>query len=122
LMVRHPHFSQPVFVNFPRPPVMRGRDGIERFPRAVDAPFSHRVLRALRQLDRSLTLTWVEDAIALHEEGEVTRAVSATQRARPSDVRKFFTAQFRSIIPAQPAPPRAVSPIRALPNDDPYAG
>jgi len=27
LMVRHPHFAQPIFVRFPRPAVMRGRDG-----------------------------------------------------------------------------------------------
>src|SRR5205085_10845312 len=27
LMVRHPHFAQPIFVRFPRPAAMRGRDG-----------------------------------------------------------------------------------------------
>src|SRR3712207_7555806 len=26
LMVRHPHFTQPIFVRFPRPAAMRGRD------------------------------------------------------------------------------------------------
>ncbi|HTY05917.1 MAG TPA: hypothetical protein VMC86_05350, partial [Gemmatimonadales bacterium] len=30
LMVRHPHFTQPIFVRFPRPVVLRGRDGVER--------------------------------------------------------------------------------------------
>src|SRR5436190_11869054 len=29
LMVRHPHFAQPIFVRFPRPAAMRGRDGAE---------------------------------------------------------------------------------------------
>jgi DNA helicase HerA-like ATPase len=33
LMVRHPHFTQPIFVRFPRPAVMLGRDGAERFRR-----------------------------------------------------------------------------------------
>ena len=32
LMVRHPHFTQPIFVRFPRPAIMRGRDGAERYP------------------------------------------------------------------------------------------
>src|SRR5256886_13187524 len=36
LMVRHPHFTQPIFVRFPRPAVLRGRDGVERFPPAAD--------------------------------------------------------------------------------------
>src|SRR5216117_1564956 len=34
LMVRHPHFTQQIFVRFPRPAIMRGRDGAERFPPA----------------------------------------------------------------------------------------
>src|SRR6202008_3964511 len=34
LMVRHPHFTQPIFVRFPRPPVLSGREGVERFPAA----------------------------------------------------------------------------------------
>ncbi len=36
LMVRHPHFAQPIFVRFPRPAVLRGRDGAERFPQAQE--------------------------------------------------------------------------------------
>ncbi|MGH7418262.1 MAG: ATP-binding protein, partial [Candidatus Rokuibacteriota bacterium] len=43
LMVRHPHFTQPIFVRFPRPAVLRGRDGIERFPPAADVPFDEAV-------------------------------------------------------------------------------
>src|SRR5256886_5618080 len=30
LMVRHPHFTQPVFLRFPRPAVLNGRGGAER--------------------------------------------------------------------------------------------
>ena len=38
LMVRHPHFTQPIFVKFPRPPVLGGREGIERYPPSGDVP------------------------------------------------------------------------------------
>src|SRR5207249_1658435 len=38
LMLRHPHFTQPIFVRFPRPAVLRGRDGVERFPPGADLP------------------------------------------------------------------------------------
>jgi hypothetical protein len=32
MMVRHPHFGQPVFLRFPLPYVMKGSDGIKKFP------------------------------------------------------------------------------------------
>jgi hypothetical protein len=121
LMVRHPHFTQPIFVAFPRPAVMRGRDGAERFPQAGDVPLEEAVLRHLRQFDPSLTLAWVQDAIALYEPSEVLRALHATVLKRPGDVRSAFRAQFRSIVPAQPVAPADPPPsIRALPDDDPY--
>ena len=122
LMVRHPHFTQPIFVRFPRPAVMRGRDGVERYPQAAEPSLEASVLRALRGLDASLTLPWLQDVTALATEEEVLRARNATLRARPGDVRAFFAAQFkRSVAPR--GTPRAVAapPLRATPDDDPYA-
>ena len=95
LMVRHPHFTQPIFVRFPRPAVMRGRDGAERYPQAADVELDAAVLRSLRTLDPAITLGWVQDAIGIREDDEVLRARNATLRERPADVRKFFLAQLR---------------------------
>ena len=121
LMVRHPHFTQPIFVKFPRPAVMRGRDGAERYPQASDVSLDVAILRSLRHLDPSLSLSWVQDAIALHDEREVIRVRNACLIARPDSVKEFFAAQLRSVVPARQGPtgPRAV-PIRTLPDDDPY--
>jgi hypothetical protein len=55
LMVRHPHFTQPIFVRFPRPAIMRGRDGVSRYPAAQTPSLHAAVLRTLRTLDPSLT-------------------------------------------------------------------
>src|SRR5205085_5174395 len=74
LMVRHPHFAQPIFVRFPRPAILRGRDGAERFPQAVDVDLDSAVLRSLRALDPSITLNWVRDAVGIREEEEIVRA------------------------------------------------
>jgi hypothetical protein len=120
LMVRHPHFTQPIFVRFPRPAVMRGRDGVEQFPQAAGVGLEEAVLRSLRSLDPSLTLQWVQDAIGLHDDADVIRARNATLRERPADVRAFFKGQFRGIIPPQPVVRRAATPIRSAPADDPY--
>ena len=121
LMVRHPHFTQPIFVRFPRPSIMRGRDGAERWPQAGDVTLDRAVLAALRTLDPSLTLGWVQDVIGLHEDDAVLRARDATLRERPGDVKRFFASCFRSIVPSQPASPRAAAaPLRTAPMDDPY--
>jgi DNA helicase HerA-like ATPase len=121
LMVRHPHFTQPIFLKFPRPAVLRGRDGVERFPQAAGGTFETSLLRSLRQLDPSLALAWVQDQAALYEEADLIRVRNAALQARPKDVKAFFAARLRSIIPAQPASsPGAGSPLRILPADDPY--
>jgi DNA helicase HerA-like ATPase len=121
LMVRHPHFTQPVFVRFPRPAVLSGREGAERYPPAGEQTLDVAVTRALRMIDPSVTLGWVQTVIGLHEEHEVLRARRATEQARPADVQAFFRAQLRPLIPAA-APARPVSPpLRTAPDDDPYA-
>jgi hypothetical protein len=121
LMVRHPHFTQPIFVRFPRPAVMNGREGVERFPQASDVSLAEAVLRSLRRLDPTLTLGWVEDVVGLYEEAEVLRAKQATILAKPTDVRGYFKSQFRSRVPQhKPAPRPAPVTIRTAPDDDPY--
>ena len=120
LMVRHPHFTQPIFVRFPRPAVMLGRDGADRYPQAVDVSLDHAVVRSLRQLDPGITLGWVKETIAIATEEEVIRARNATLHARPDDVKGFFAGQFRRIVPPrQPARPAAPT-LRTTPADDPY--
>jgi hypothetical protein len=119
-MVRHPHFTQPIFVRFPRPAIMRGRDGAEQYPQAVDVELDAAVLRSLRTLDPSLTLGWVREAIGIREDEEVIRARNATLRERPADVKKFFQSQLRPIA-VQHTPARPMAPaIRSAPTDDPY--
>ena len=122
LMVRHPHFTQPIFVRFPRPSVMRGRDGVERYPQAATMDLEEAVLRSLRSLDTSVTLQWVQDTIGIQDDAEVIKARNATLRERPGDVKGFFKSQFRGILPPQPVVRRspAPAPIKSAPLDDPY--
>jgi len=120
LMVRHPHFTQPIFVRFPRPAVMRGRDGIEKFPQAVDIDLDAAVLRSLRSLDPSVTLNWVRDAIGIRDDEEVIRARNATLRERPADVKRFFLSQLKPVVASQPAERQPAAAIRSAPADDPY--
>ena len=120
LMVRHPHFAQPIFVRFPRPAVLRGRDGAERFPQADEPTLEVAVLRSLRSLDPALSLDWVKRTIAGRDETDVIRARNLTLQARPDRVQPFFEAQFRRVVSTEPPVRPAAVPLRSLPDDDPY--
>ena len=120
LMIRHPHFTQPIFVRFPRPAVMQGREGSERYPQAGEVSLEAAVLRALRPLDSTITLPWVQEITALYTEEEVIRARNATLLARPENVKAYFASQFRRAIPAQAAPRPMAGSIRSVPENDPY--
>jgi len=123
LMVRHPHFTQPIFVRFPKPPVLRGRDGVERFPPAADVPFDDAVVRQLVRLDRRIRPNQVKDLIADREQDDVRRALAATRRSRPEDALAYFRKVLGSRVVAE-APPavrehRAVQPLNPI-SDEPY--
>ena len=120
LMIRHPHFTQPIFVRFPRPAVMQGREGSERYPQATEVSLDAAILRALRPLDPTITLPWVQEITALYTQEEVIRARNATLLARPDNVKAYFAAQFRKIIPAQAAPRPMAGSIKSAPENDPY--
>jgi hypothetical protein len=120
LMVRHPHFTQPIFVRFPRPAVMRGRDGAEQYPQAVDVGLDTAVLRSLRALDPSITLGAVQDAIGIHEPEDVIRARNATIRERPASVLAFFRAQLRPLVASRPVVRQGPPPVRAPSGSNPY--
>jgi len=121
LMVRHPHFTQPIFVRFPRPAVMRGRDGVSQYPAAAAVPLETAVLRTLRTMDPSLTLGWLQDTVQLASDEEIIRARNAVIRERPQDVRRAFAAHFRAAVaPRTASRPASPAPLPMAPTDDPY--
>jgi hypothetical protein len=110
-----------VFVRFPRPAVLSGREGVEQFPQADEPTLEHAVTRSLRALDKGVTLEWVKDAIALADEAEVLRARNRTLMMKPDDVKAFFRAQLRRRVAPETVAPRPRPAIRTSPGDDPYA-
>jgi hypothetical protein len=121
LMVRHPHFTQPIFVRFPRPSIMRGRDGVSRYPQASAPTLHSAVLRTLRTMDPSLSLGWLQDVTQLATDDEILRARNDVVRTRPGDVRKAFSAHFRAaVVPRTTSRQSAPAPLPSVPSDDPY--
>ncbi len=120
LMVRHPHFTQPIFVRFPRPAPLRGRDGVERFPPATDLPFEEAVVRQLVRLDRRIRPNQVKDVIADRTAEDVRRALAAVRRARPEDALAYFRKALGTrVAPAAPRPRQVVPPLNPI-SEEPY--
>ncbi len=121
LMLRHPHFTQPVFVRFPRPAVLAGPAGVKQYPPAADVPFEDAVVRQLTALDRRIAPSVIRDAIAGRREEDVRRALLATKRTRPEDVAGYFNASLGPAVRRQAAGrgPDATTPLRSV--EDPYA-
>jgi hypothetical protein len=99
---------------------MQGREGSERYPQSSEVSIEASILRALRPLDSTIALSWVQEITALYTEEEVLRARNATLLARPENVKAYFVSQFRKVIPAQAAPRPMAGSIRPVPDDDPY--
>ncbi|HEU5039671.1 MAG TPA: hypothetical protein VFT84_02550, partial [Gemmatimonadales bacterium] len=116
LMVRHPHFTQPIFVRFPRPAVLSGREGVERFPPAPELPFAEAVIRQLRRLDRRVSADAARALIDGRREDDVRRALAATRRERPDDALAFFSACLGRRVAAEPAVARR--PVPAVKRGD----
>jgi uncharacterized protein len=106
LMVRHPHFTQPIFVKFPRPAVLGSREAIERFPPSAELPFADAVARQLRGLDRRVSPDAVRALVDGRREEDVRRALGATRRERPDDALAFFTACLGRRVNGEVVAPR----------------
>lgn len=78
LMIRHPHFSQPIFIKFPRPNILRGGDGIRLYPPEEGKQYSpaEAAYNRLRERYPKLTLSQVREAVGNVSPDLVTRAVN----------------------------------------------
>lgn len=108
LMIRHPHFSQPIFVKFPRPNILRGPDGLRKYPPAEDLPLDEAVWRNLNRLavtslskgetaeDGRVSRADVKDIVAAAADpDEVVRAMNVTIQRVPDDPINFFRNAIR---------------------------
>ncbi len=97
LMVRHPHFTQPVFLKFPRPAVMRGQDGRLLYPPSEDVDFYTAIVRRLQKLDPKLVPQKVKDAIADIDAETLLTKVNQLEQERPSDILSALKSKLKSI-------------------------
>ncbi len=120
LMVRHPHFTQPVFLKFPRPPVMRGQDGRNLYQPQTDMPFAEAMVWRLRQLDSSLSSVKIKDAIADFDQEIVLSKINQVEQLKPEDVLGFLKSNLQKIQTRKNPSQIKVAPVFEIDPDDPY--
>jgi hypothetical protein len=97
LMVRHPHFTQPVFLKFPRPAVMRGQDGRLLYPPSEDVDFYTAMVRRLQKLDPKLVPQKIKDAIADIDAETLLTKVNQLEQERPADILSALKGKLKSV-------------------------
>ena len=108
------------FLRFPRPCVLSGREGVERFPPAPDLPFDEAVARQLRAMDPSIGADRVRTIVDGRREDDVRRALARTRQLRPDDVLAYFSAALgRRVEPELVTRRSGVIPLRG--TTDPYS-
>ncbi|NLN75750.1 MAG: ATP-binding protein [Armatimonadetes bacterium] len=122
LMIRHPHFNQPIFVKFPRPNVLRGPDGIKMFPPADDLPLDEAVYRNLCTLNPDLSRNEIKDIVASADDDEETkRAMHVTLQRRPDDPVAYFRNSIKKKANIAATPDAAPVVIQSVDHDvDPF--
>lgn len=102
LLLRHPHFKQPIFVRFPVPSVLRGKDGLALWP-AGQKDHAQLVFDALRALDPSaaLDMAQIQRAVDGLDEEVVQGAVARFQRLYEPRRGGSLWMLFKSTLDAQ---------------------
>ncbi len=125
LMIRHPHFNQPIFVKFPRPNILRGPDGIKMFPPCDDLPLEEAIYKNLRVLDSNLNSNAIKDIVALAGDvQEVTKAMHLTIQKRPDDPVSYFRSHIKKKANVAKSSGVPTVQVKDIDGDDvdPFAG
>jgi len=120
LMVRHPHFTQPVFLKFPRPPVMRGQDGRNLYQPQMDMPFAEAMVWRLRQMDSSLSSVKIKDAIADFDQETILSKINQVEQLEPEDILGWLKSNLQKIQTRKNGHQVKVAPVFEIDSDDPY--
>jgi len=123
LMVRHPHFSQAIFVKFPRPNILRGSDGVRLFPPADPVPLEEAIFQEFSRMDSTVQRNQVREALADADHDAAVEAfnrVKVLKSAQPvSDFQRFIRKKARVEEPGQT--PRSFGAPPPVDGQDPFA-
>ncbi|MCC6485331.1 MAG: ATP-binding protein [Armatimonadetes bacterium] len=124
LMVRHPHFSQAIFVKFPRPNVLRGADGVRLFPTAADMTVEEVIFQEFKRLNPAVQRNQVREAVEQTGVESALEAFNRVKLGRPEDPMEAFRNTCRKRADRQQpgaSTPHGFGAPAPVSLDDPFA-
>ncbi len=97
LMLKHPHFSQPIFIRFPRPNVLRGPDGIALYNAAPWGNIEEAIFQAIQRHNPKVNRVHIREVIEGVEERELQEALGL-YRLEKSIPPKEAVSRFAQLI------------------------
>jgi hypothetical protein len=85
VLIKHPHFAQPVFIRFPRPACLKGSDGLKMYPRKSGRTFVDQILDVVNE--HRAPLNTCKDMLADLSDSDETllEVLRKARRAKTSD-------------------------------------
>lgn len=111
VLIKHPHFKQPIFLRFPRPACLNGSDGMRRYP-AQTVSLQGQVLRVA--CDKGLVAQMVQDLLIERDPSEEDLRRALNDLMKSGDKRDAQRALDR-------LPKRIGAAVTVLDQDDPFA-
>ena len=123
IMVRHPHFSQAIFVKFPRPNILRGADGVKLFEPAADLTREEVAFRDFQKLNPQVQRNQVYDLFTEFDANSANEAVNRVKLEKPDDPISAFRRVVRknANIHEVSAAPKSFGAPKPIDPDDPFA-
>lgn len=123
LMVRHPHFSQAIFVKFPRPNILRGADGVRLFPTVQDMTLEEIVFSTFKEFNPAVQRNQITEVLSVSDDEAVMEAFNRVKLERPEDPVSAFRNACRkraNVQQAAASPPRRFGAPPPVDADDPF--
>ena len=116
VLLKHPHFAQPIFVRFPRPACMKGSEGMKRFPRQGGTTMRELVLQQVGRLRGSINEAKEALEEVSQEEGALFEILRELRTMKPGDD------AIGRIRKGRKAPPKfeRIPPKAAIDDFDPF--
>jgi DNA helicase HerA-like ATPase len=102
VLLKHPHFTQPIFLRFPRPSVMKGQDGMRRY-RQSDAKSVREVIFDTLRRWPNVDFGKAGDLISRMPEDEQITALHRLERAQPGQDPLAAFAGLKVVAPVKEA-------------------
>lgn len=118
ILIKHPHFAQPVFLRFPRPACLKGSDGMKEFPKRSNRTYRDQLLEEIKRVKAPYNAC-VDLVDGMASDEAMLAALQKARRAESGEELEEILRRALKKAPVVKPEPKAV--INQGPDYDPFA-